>query len=692
MERSLIKAHTGTRDLRPLFDPKSVAILGASGTPGKWGYWLANNALRDRDRRRVYLVNRGGGEILGERAYSSLRELPEPPELVVITIGASSFERAVEDSLAAGARAIIGITAGLGEMGGEMLAAEQRAADLVRAAGAALVGPNCLGIADTASHLNLAFGDFAPGAVALLSQSGNLGLELVQVAKNRGLGFSRFVSVGNQADLHVTELIDSLVEHEPTSVIAVYVEDFGDGRAFARAALRAHEAGKAVVLLTVGASGAAAQAARSHTGALVSDSVAVDAACRAAGVTRVATPTEMIELAQALLTPYRPRGPRVGIAGDGGGHVALASDQTTQFGLIVPAVSSALSEKLASTLPSNAATRNPVDLAGGGEQDFFNYARVVEVLLESGEVDAALLTGYFGGYSEDVEELARREAEVASTMANAVVRSGRPLIVQSMYPGSPTLDPLRVAGIPIYGDVRSAAFVLSRLVARERVQPTGVPDLPSGTPAAATAGYFEARHVFEVAGIPLVEAHAVKSMDEAVAAAATIGYPVVVKAIGAEHKSDGGGVRVNIKGESDLRAAIADMQSRIAPTVYSVERMSAPSGAVELLVGARRDHSFGPILLVGAGGVYTEVLNDVAVALAPVTPTQVEAMLRSLRIAPLLTGVRGSRGVDIAGAARIGAAISHLAATRPDLAELEINPLQAAQDGCVALDARIVPA
>ena len=228
-----------TRDLRPLFDPRSVAVVGASNTAGKWGYWLGTGALLGEDCRSVYLVNRNGGEILGRDAYRSLAELPESPELVVITVPASVFDEAVEDAVNAGAKALVVISAGLGEGGPEGRAREEAAVERVREAGALLVGPNCLGIFDAETNLHLSSNSVPSGSIGFISQSGNLALEVGMLAGDAGLGYSRFVSLGNQADLEVAELIDSFAEHEPTRLIAVYCEDFRDGRAFARAAHRA---------------------------------------------------------------------------------------------------------------------------------------------------------------------------------------------------------------------------------------------------------------------------------------------------------------------------------------------------------------------------------------------------------------------------------------------------------------------
>jgi acetate---CoA ligase (ADP-forming) len=679
------------RDLKPLFDPRSLAILGASATPTKWGYWLARSALKGVTRRSVYLVNRGGKDILGQRTYPSLADVPQPVDLVVISIGAAGFEQAVDDSLAAGARAIVAITAGLGETGRDGRAIERAVTEKVRAAGAVLVGPNCLGVADTVSKLDLASSEFGPGSIGLISQSGNLGIELALIATEAGVGFSRFVSVGNQADLDVTELIESYTSHDPTRVIAVYAEDFHDGRDLAEAALRAHEAGKPVILLTVGSSKAGARAARSHTGAMVSASVAVDAACRASGMLRVSSPREMIELAQGLLMPNPPRGRRVGIVGDGGGHVALAADMVIQSGMTLPLLSEDVAGQLAATLPQRAATRNPVDLAGGGEEDFRNFERTVRTLAASGEVDAVLLTGYFGGYSQESLDFARRETQVAVGMANAVEESGRPLVVQTMYPASPSIRALRSRRVPVYADIQSAVHVLARLAEHSAQTPWGVPAMPQPTAQAQAAnGYFEARNLMATAGVPFVEARQVVKLAAAKAGAKEIGYPVVLKALGSSHKSDVGGVKLGIEGEAELTSAFKDMTRRLKPQAFSVEQMAVSTVGVELMIGVREDPSFGPIVIVGMGGVYAEVMQDVAVALAPITRKAAEELIRSLRGAPLLLGTRGHPALDVAAVAQAVVALSTLGSERTDFTEMEINPLLVTREGVLALDARVV--
>ena len=678
-----------SRDLRALFDPRSVAVLGASNDPAKWGNRLAMGALRGKGRRSVYLVNRNGGEILGLRAYPALSDLPESPELVVVAVPADGFEQAVDASLKAGAKALVGITTGLGETGAEGQAREAAVVERVRAAGAVLLGPNCLGVFDAETELDLGWSELRGGAIGLVSQSGNLALELALLAEDYGLGFSRFASLGNQADLEAGELVRSLIEHEQTRVIALYCEDFRDGRAFARAAQEAVEAGKPVLLLTVGAGEVSAQAARSHTGALVSDATAVEAACRAAGMQRVRSPRELIDLAQAVLARNRPRGRRVVIIGDGGGHGIVAADVASAEGLELPPLSAELQIRIAPHLPAAAPTRNPVDFAGAGEQFLTIFEDVTKIILQSGEVDAALVTGYFGGYSEFSDEFQAQETDVAVGMARAAAESGRALVVQSMYPRSPALVALREAGVAVYREIEAAAWALARLADQAEQAPRGVPELPAAVDGPLADHYWAARELIASAGIEFPPARRVADMREARAAAAELGYPVVVKALGLLHKSDAGGVALGIEDEQDLEAALARMTT-LSVEEYSVERMALVAAGAELIAGCLNDARFGPIVLVGLGGVYAELLDDTAVALAPVDPAQAEELISSLRGAPILAGARGRPPLDVAAAADALAALSRLAASRPDLAEIEINPLLVGPKGALALDARVV--
>ena len=691
----------GARPVSALFDPASVAVVGASEDTRKWGNWLAQGALRGETHRPAYLVNHRAGTILGRRAYASLDELPESPDLVVIAVPGPAIAPTVDAALQAGARALVVISAGAG--GEERDTHDAALAARVREAGAVLLGPNCLGVLDSGRRLELVPNPLPAGAIGLISQSGNLALELGLMAAPEGLGFSRFASLGNQADLGATELIEAFAVHDATEVIAVYIEDFRDGRAFARAAAAAVSAGKPVVALAIDRGGAGARAVQSHTGALASDGAAIDAALAAAGVQRVRTPRELVDAAQALLRSPASRGRRVAVLGDGGGHVSIAAAVATNAGLQVPELSEAAAASLAATLPAAAGVSNPIDLAGAAERDVHVFDRIALELLGGGEVDALLVTGYFGGYAEYGPETADDELHTAELLGATVAATGRPVVAQTMYPQGPAAQALRRSGVPVYESVEQAAGALAVLADRGAWVPQAIPELPAagpadaaepagGAPAAAvlTGGYLEARALLAAAGIRFVAHHEVTDADEAVAAALQIGYPVVLKALGQTHKSDAGGVVLNIGGEGQLRAAYADIARALEPERCTVERMAPLADGIELLIGARWDPRFGPVALAGSGGLYAEILRDTAVRLAPVTEAEAEAMLRALRIAPLLTGARGRPRLDIDAAATALAALSRVAAAHPELAELEINPLLVTRTGAIALDARFI--
>jgi acyl-CoA synthetase (NDP forming) len=678
-----------SRDLSPLFEPETLAIVGVSADPGKWGYWFARDAALGAHRRRVYLVGRNGGEVHGLPVHRSLGELPEAPELVILSVPAHGLEEAVDDSLAAGARALVAIAAGFAELGKEGAARERALVDRVRAAGAVLVGPNCLGVFDGAAELQLASNLLPAGPVGLVSQSGNVLLEIGLLLEDSALGFSRAVSIGNQADVDATELVAALGEHEGTRVIGVYCEDFRDGRAFVEAA---RTAGKPVVLLTAGRTEAGSRAARSHTGALTSSRDAVEAACRAAGIHLVDTPRELADAAQALLGSNRTPGRRIAVIGDGGGYGAIASDLLGGHGIELPVLSEQTQATLRELLPPTGVTANPVDLAGAGEQDVFSFARSTRALLEADDIDAVLFTAYFGGYSTLSDEMREREVAVAGLLGSAMAESGKPLVVHTMYWDGPAARALRAAGVPVYRAIESAVRGVTALMADGRPAPPALPSLPAAEPPLRDTGYAAARAALAEAGVPFGAARTVGDRDSALAAAASLGYPVVLKALGLLHKSDAGAVALGLRDEQELAAALDDLAARLAPESFSVEAAEDVAAGFELLVGARRDPRFGPLVVAAAGGIHAEALHDVAVALAPVDEAAAEDLVRSLASAPLLAGDRGRPPLDIAAAARALASLSRFAAAHPEVSEVEINPLLVRRDGAVGLDARIVVA
>ncbi|WP_182358751.1 acetate--CoA ligase family protein [Tomitella gaofuii] len=667
--------------LRAFRDPASVAVVGASDDPAKWGYWLAQGALKGRDRREVHLVNRGGGTVLGEPAYPSLSDLPAVPELVALCVPPAAVPAVVDEALAMGVRGFLGITAGVAD--------EPAIAARIRAAGARIVGMNSLGIFDASTDLQLAWGHFAPGGIAVISQSGQLGSEIAGLAERAGMGISRFISIGNQTDVIAAELLEDLVDDERTRVVALYLESFAGGEQMIRTLAALRKAGKPTLLLTVGASDASTRLARSHTGSMTSALDVVDAAARAAGAVRVHTPSRIVEVARLLMTAEPPAGGRVAIVGDSGGQTGIAADVAHDAGLAVAEFSRELTDGLAAQLPAGAACANPVDLAGAGEQDLANYLRIVRDLLESDEADAVVLTGYFGSYAVDNPALAERETALVEQMAAAARAAGKPLVIHSMAAGGPAIDAMWRHGLPAYPSIETAVGAVAA-AARLSTPPRSLAVPPARDAELEGTGYLAAQKFLAPTGIRFPAGRTVHSESDAAAAAAVLTAPYVLKASWLEHKSESGGVRIGLPDAHALAAAFNAMHARLGDGDYVVEEMDGRSDVVEVILGVRRDPDMGPVVLVGAGGTEAELYKDVAVEMAPVDRATAHGMLRRLVSRPLLLGWRGRPAVDVESLVDLIVAVSQRAVSAPDVDDVEVNPLRVGPDGVVAVDALVI--
>ncbi|MEV4312675.1 acetate--CoA ligase family protein [Actinocrispum sp. NPDC049592] len=615
-------------------DPRSVAVVGASDNPAKWGHWLAKGALTGSDRRSLYFVNANATSVLGQPAYASLSDLPEVPELVVLTVPAKAAAGVAAEAAELGVQGLIGITAGVRFDRGQMR----------------VLGPNCLGLYDSETALSLAWGTFTPGPLGIVSQSGQVGLEIAGLADAQGIGVSRFVSVGDQLDVTHDEVLDDLITHESTRLVVLYAEGFGAGRALIRTVARLTAAGKRTIVLAVGGSETSREAARSHTGALTSAMDVVDAACRAAGAIRVTTPAEAVNLAQLLLH-MEPTGDRIAILTDSGGQGAIAADIATAYGL-QPAA--------------------PIDLAGAGEQDLGIYSQVVAQLQD---FDTILITGYFGCYGNETPSLAAREIEVIEALQGNV-------IVHTMASGGAAVDAMRRKGIPVYREIESALAAVSAGLRSARARNIPVASEVKGLPG---SGYLAARSFLCMEGIPFPRC--VEGVD-----VQDLQAPYVLKTDWIPHKSEHGAVVLGLSSQDEVNDAHAELVERLGHGRYVVEEMDVRPQAVEMIVGARRDPAFGPVVVVGAGGVLAELLQDTTAELAPVSHSLALAMLGRLKCLPLLKGWRGQSAVDIEGLADLIVKVSWVVASRPDIHELELNPVRVTADGPLAVDTLITGA
>jgi acetate---CoA ligase (ADP-forming) len=478
-----------------------------------------------------------------------------------------------------------------------------------------------------------------------------------------------------------------MAHHDGTEVIIMYIESFREGRRFVEAARLARSRGKPVVLITVGAGEASARAARSHTGALVGDTDVIDAACRAAGAIRVLSPEQAIQVAQAMLCPGRAPGPRVGIVADGGGHGAIAAELATSYGLSIPVFSPDLTEQISGHLPETGTASNPVDLAGA-EKDLNVYERVIGLMLNSGEVDAVVFSGFFGGFGRDSDEDYDLEIDVATRLAQTCLTSRTPLFVHSMNFDTEAAQKLRDRRVPVFWSADGAVRSLSMAI--DWRQPIlELQDMPPQAERVTGDDYWSTRQWLAGEGIPFPRAVIARSQNEALVLSSDLEYPLVIKALGLLHKSDAGGVVLSLRDEEELACAACEIFERLRPDAITVEEMAPLDLGVEVIVGVKRDPTFGPVIMIGFGGIYAEVLRDFATALAPVDAQAVRKVLRSLHLAPLLEGVRGKPAVDVEALAGIVARFSTLAAAHPEIAEMEMNPVLVTPTGAVALDCRI---
>lgn len=661
--------------------PASVAVVGASDDHAKWGYWLARGALSGRHRRAVYFVNSSSSTVQGETSYPHVTALPEVPELVVLCVPPRFVEEVVTESLARGVKSFLGITAGV--------AHEQRVGDAIRAAGARIVGPNSLGLYDASTELQLAWGNFTPGSLAIVSQSGQLGSEIAILGERAGLGVSRFISVGNQLDVNAAEMLDDLIDHDATRIIALYLESFADGGHLVKTLRGLAEAGKQTIILTTGASEGSQRLAQSHTGSLTSALDTVDAACRAAGAIRVSTPTELINVAHYLSVAPTPRGRRVAVVSDSGGQGGIAADVAAAFGLSTPVFSTELQSRLAEILPPAGSVANPVDLAGAGEADLNAYADLTQILLDSGEADAVVLSGYFGCYGVDTPSLREGELAVIDRLGDMVQSAHLPLVIHSMSVDSPAIARMWEHGIPAFPGIESAMNALAR-AAHLTAWPGRDIKVLDENPSVQPPGYWAARDLLGELGIPVPRGRLIESHRDLDRAATDLMFPLVLKAGWLAHKSEHGGVKLGLDSLAAVSAAYDDMHTRLGDGEYVLEEQDRRPHAIEVLVGGRQDRDFGPLIAVGAGGTEAELHRDVCVELAPVDHSTAMSMIGRLKCLPLLEGWRGKPAVDMAALASVVVAVSESIAAHAHIDELEVNPIRVAPDGALAVDALIV--
>jgi len=687
-------------ELRPFLHPQGIALIGASAHPEKLGYGVLRNLIHPEwgFPGPVYPVNPKAKEILGLPVYPTIADVPDPVDLALIIIPAPAVPQTVRACGERGIKGVIILSGGFKELGEEGERLQQEIVSIARQYGMRLIGPNCIGIMDTTIPLNTTFvrSQPLPGRVAFISQSGALCGTAIDLSQARGWGFSRMYSLGNQADVTETDFLQVLAQDEHTDVICLYVEEIRDGRTFYQVA-REVTRHKPVLLLKAGRTDAGREAAQSHTGSLAGDVVAYRAACEDAGVQWCDSLQEMLESAMALAHNPPLPGRRIAVVTNAGGPSTLAADGLAEKGFQVAHVRPETQARLRQFLPPAAQVTSVVDMLGaaGPEQ----YRRTLEAVFEDPNVDG-VLTIHVTQATVDPEALVQTLVEVKRAVRKPMVLSmpGQASVAQAWFKahreGLPTVTYPEDAVRALWHLGRRAE-IRSR-PAEEPVRPPDIPK-PRPWPMAGPLTDWDMRALASSYGIPLVPARLAHTPEEAAQHARELGFPVALKLLSPAllHKSDVGGVILNVSTVEEAERAAATLLARARAADPSapiqgieVQRM-VPEG-YEVIVGLVRDRSFGPLVMFGLGGMWVEVLKDVAFAMAPLDVHRARAMVERTRAARVLQGLRGRPPGDVDALVDVLVRWSWLGVDHPELAEAEINPLFVLPEGegVLAVDMR----
>ena len=698
-EKSAMRSRAAaTASMKAFFEPRVVAVVGANRERGKIGSEILRNLVADGFTGTIVPVHPQAAAIEGLKAYPRVADIPGPVDLAIVVVPSAHVLAAVDDCISKQVRAICVISAGFSECGAEGRAREAELVAKIRAAGCRLIGPNCMGLLNTdpAVRLNATFSPVYPpaGSVAMSTQSGALGLAILDYAKRLDIGISSFVSVGNKPDVSGNDLIQYWADDPRTSVILLYLESFGNPKKFSEIARRVAKT-KPIVAVKAGRSTAGSRAAASHTGALASSDVVVDALFRQAGVIRTERLEELFDVAALLANQPVPRGGRVAILTNAGGPGILAADACEANGLTMPVLSEATRAELRSFLPAAASVGNPVDMLASAPPD--HYRRSLAAILRDDNVDSVIAIF--------IPPLVTDPGAVAVALAErARGAHGKPVLGVFMRADG---APAALSPIPSYAFPESAALALARVTGygRWRAKPIEAPPVLDRFDRAqiraivhrvlARGGGWttadEASSLASAAGIDCAPARVASNLDEALHAASVIQYPVALKALGPTllHKTERRAVCLNIGGPAALRAAYTDFADRFADEMSSVlVQQMVPSG-VEMIVGALQDPLFGPLLVCGTGGVLVDLLADTSFRLHPLTESDTREMLDELQGARLLRGYRGAPPADEASLREVLLRISELVTVAPEVRELDLNPVIVTGSAARAADVRI---
>ncbi|BBO91164.1 acetate--CoA ligase family protein [Desulfosarcina ovata] len=703
-----------------VLNARSVAVVGASKVPTKRGFQTIRTLLDEGYEGAIYPVNPKEKSIMGLPCYASVSEIPGEVDVALVATPARTVPAVLEDCGQKGVKGAVILATGFGETGKAGKALEK---EVLSAAGThhiRLIGPNTSGMINLKANLNLVgLHDTPKGDIALLTQSGNMALTLITEAKLKSRkGFTYYVGVGNEADIRFHEYLEFFQQDPDTRAILMYVEGMREGRKFLQQAYRTTET-KPIVLLKSGRSTKGKQSAGSHTGALAGMSEVAKGAFERAGIIVIENSDELFPAAETLSSLPPIKNNRIAILADGGGHATIAADTLTDLGVEIPELDEKTQRKLQAILPGGAAVRNPVDVAGGTDDNPSVFADCANIILSDPNIGGLLIVGLFGGYGiRFAASLAMMEEDAAHRMGKMVKSRKKAIVVHSLYNSEKphSLDLLRYYGVPVYGSLDVACKCMGVLAQYGRYLKSyhavtnfvfnwGAKAKPEGKKIIDRAyaegrGALlesEAKHLFKLHGAPVTCDVLVTSAEEAANAAAAIEGPVALKIVSPDilHKSDADGVRLNLTNKKQVKKAYAEIV-RSAKAYQKDARIEgvlvSPMVAkgVEVIIGTKIDDQFGPVIMYGLGGVLVEIIKDVTFRVLPITRRTAQRMLSETKSHPILDGVRGERPYDKKALVNLILTCSEMIEAYPQIHELDLNPVIVHHEGLSIVDARII--
>ena len=692
------------RPLDPIFSPRSIAVVGASRRRDSIGFSLLHNLVVSEFQGAIFPVNPKASSIHSLKAYPSIGAVPDPVDLAIIVVPRDAVFPVVDECLAAGVKGLIVITAGFAETGVDGAELERKLVEKIRRAGVRMIGPNCMGVinADAAVSMNATFAPTPArrGSIGFVSQSGALGVAILNAAADLGIGLTQFASIGNKADVSGNDLLEYWQNDDQTRVICMYLESFGNPRNFTEVAKRVGRK-KPILVVKSGRTEEGARAATSHTGAIAGRDLTVSTFLTQCGVLRANSIEELFAVARALNRCPLPKGDRVAILTNAGGPAIMATDALVNLNLEMAPLSEATRTRLVEFLPSEASVANPIDMIASATAA--DYRQALEILLADDTVDMILAI--------NVKPLLGNTIDVLSEIGAVVNSETDKPVLSVMMATEDFYDEvkLRPELPPVYRFPETAARALAQLSRyatwRRRPEDEPVPEFAvddeeiDAILARSQGGYLPSRdalRILESYGIPVTPWRWADDASAAETAAAELGFPVAIKAeaAGLIHKSDAGAVRLDLDNSAQVGRAIGEIESALAgagfaPSGFLLQRMA--SGGHEVLFGISTDPRFGPLLAFGLGGRYVEVFSDVRFGVAPLSASEARAMIEGIRGFPLLKGVRGEAGADLDVLLDVLLRVAQLSKRHPRIIELDINPFFAAAQKAraVAVDVRI---